>query len=138
MMRIRRPRLGLVAAIAFALVAMAGVGAADRPRYYYPVPAADPPQVIEADVVVYGATPGGVMAAIQARRMGKSAVLVEFGRHVGGMTASGLSKTDGGKHAAGISREFYKVVGERDFPPAAAEAEFLRMLEADGVRLFRE
>src|ERR1700745_2836794 len=54
------------------------------------------------------------------------------------MTASGLSMTDGGQHAAGISREFYKVVGDRDFPPAAAEAQFLKMLEADGVQLFRE
>ncbi len=107
-------------------------------HYYYPVPPAEPPRVIEADVVVYGATPGGVIAAIQARRMGKSAVLLEFGRHVGGMTASGLSKTDGGKHAGGISREFYKVVGDRDFPPAAAEAQFLKMLKADGVELFTE
>jgi hypothetical protein len=102
------------------------------------VPAADPPRVIEADVVVYGATPGGVMAAIQARRMGKSAALVEFGRHVGGMTASGLSKTDGGKYAGGISREFYKVVGDRDFPPAAAETQFLKMLNVDGIELFTE
>jgi FAD dependent oxidoreductase len=108
------------------------------PQYYYPVPAADPPQMIETDVCVYGAIPAGITAAIQARRMGKTAVLVEFGRHVGGMTASGLSKTDGGKHAGGISREFYKVVGDRDFSPAAAEAQFLHMLEADGVRLFRE
>ena len=113
-------------------------GTAERPQYYYPVPAAKPAQTIETDVCVYGATPGGIMAAIQARRMGKSAALVEFGRHVGGMTASGLSKTDGGKHAAGISSEFYKVLGPRDFPPAAAEAQFLKMLEADGVRLFRE
>jgi hypothetical protein len=112
--------------------------AAERPQYYYPVPAAKPAQTIETDVCIYGATPGGIMAAIQARRMGKSAALVEFGRHVGGMTASGLSKTDGGKHAAGISSEFYKVLGPRDFPPAAAEAQFLRMLEADGVRLFHE
>ncbi len=109
-----------------------------RLHYYYPVPTSNPAQTIETDVCVYGATPGGVMAAIAARRMGKSAALVEFGRYVGGMTSSGLSKTDGGKSAAGISREFYKVVGPRDFPPAAAEAQFLKMLEADGVRLFRE
>jgi hypothetical protein len=117
------------------------VGAAEQaagPRYYYPVPLAIPSQTVETDVCVYGATPGGIMAAIAARRMGKSAALVEFGRHVGGMTSSGLSKTDGGQHAAGISREFYKVVGPRDFPPAAAETQFLKMLEADGVRLFRE
>ena len=45
--------------------------------------------------------------------MGKTAVLVEFGRHIGGMTASGLSKTDGGRTAGGIAAEFYGVVGKR-------------------------
>ncbi len=127
-----------LATVTALLVKSLAAGAAERPQYYYPVPAAKPAQTIETDVCVYAATPGGITAAIQARRMGKSAALVEFGRHVGGMTASGLSKTDGGKHAAGISSEFYKVLGPRDFPPAAAEAQFVRMIEADGVRLFRE
>ncbi|HKD37734.1 MAG TPA: FAD-dependent oxidoreductase [Pirellulales bacterium] len=121
-----------------ALQAASGGDAGSGLHYYYPVPPADPPRVVEADVVVYGATPGGLMAAIQARRIGKTAAVVEFGRHVGGMTASGLSKTDGGKYAGGISREFYKAVGNRDFPPAAAEAQFLKMLKADGVQLFTE
>ncbi|HEV2968981.1 MAG TPA: FAD-dependent oxidoreductase [Pirellulales bacterium] len=130
----------VIAVSIFGLLAMSAEAAEmpRKPQYYYTVPAAGPPQTIDADVCVYGATPAGIIAAIQARRMGKAAVLVEFGRHLGGMTASGLSKTDGGKHAAGISREFYKVVGDRDFSPAAAEAQFLHMLEADEVRLFRE
>ena len=46
------------------------------------------------DVVVYGATSGGVTAAIQAARMGKSVVLIEPGRHLGGMTSGGLGATD--------------------------------------------
>jgi hypothetical protein len=108
---------------------------AREPRYYYSLPKADPPRVFEADVCIYGATPAGVTAAIQCRRMGKTAVLVEFGRHVGGMTSSGLSKTDGGRHAAGISREFYKVVGDANFKPAAAEAQFRHMLDTAGVPL---
>ncbi len=107
-------------------------------RYYYPLPAADKPQTISVDVCVYGATPGGVMAAVQARRMGKTAELVEFGRHVGGMTSSGLSKTDGGAHAAGLSKEFYRVVGQRDFKPAAAEKQFRAMLDRAGVGLLTE
>ncbi len=123
-----------------AVMSLTAVAAAAGPglHYYYPVSPANPPQTIEADICIYGATPGGIMAAIQARRMGKSAALVEFGRHVGGMTAGGLSKTDGGKFAGGISREFYKVVGDRDFPPAAAEAQFLKMLAANGVKLYLE
>ena len=134
-----RSTLGLRPVLAQLIVgSIAAAEPPSTPHYYYPVPVANAPQTIETDVCVYGATPGGIMAAIQARRMGKTAALVEFGRHVGGMTSSGLSKTDGGKSAAGISREFYKVVGPRDFPPAAAEVQFLKMLEADGVRLFRE
>ncbi|MFO1094233.1 MAG: FAD-dependent oxidoreductase [Planctomycetaceae bacterium] len=46
------------------------------------------------DVVVYGGTPGGIAAAISAARMGRSVVLVEPQAHVGGMSASGLGKSD--------------------------------------------
>ena len=65
-----------------------------------------------ADVVVYGATSGGIAAAIQAARMGKTVVLVEPGKHLGGLTSGGLGATDIGNKAAigGISREFYRRV----------------------------
>jgi len=61
------------------------------------------------DVVVYGGTSGGVAAAVQARRMGKSVLLIEPGKHVGGMTTGGLGATDTGNQAAigGMAREFY-------------------------------
>ena len=113
-------------------------GSAASLRYYYPLPAANPSQVIDADVCVYGGTPGGVMAAIQAARMGKKAVLVEFGKHSGGLTAGGLSATDGGKSAGGISREFYKVVGKAGFQPAAAETQFRKMLTEAQVTTYLE
>jgi len=107
-------------------------------RYYYPLPAANPSQVIDADVCVYGGTPGGVTAAIQSGRMGKKAVLVEFGKHIGGLTSGGLSATDGGKSAGGISREFYKVVGKAGFQPAAAEAQFRNLLNEAQVTTYLE
>lgn len=47
-----------------------------------------------ADVVVYGGTPGGITAAIQAARMKKSVILLEPTEHVGGMMSNGLTKTD--------------------------------------------
>jgi hypothetical protein len=66
-------------------------------------------EVIQTDLCVYGATAGGVAAAVQAARMGKTAVIAEFGRHVGGVTSGGLGATDIGNKAAigGIAREFY-------------------------------
>ena len=62
------------------------------------------------DVVVYGGTSGGVIAAVQAGRMGKNVVLLEPTHHIGGMTAGGLGATDMGneKAIAGVSREFYQ------------------------------
>ena len=48
----------------------------------------------DADVCVYGGTSGGVVAAVQAARMGRSVVLVEPGGHLGGMTSGGLSAVD--------------------------------------------
>ena len=48
----------------------------------------------EADVVVYGATPGGVCAAIAAAREGASVILVEPTAHVGGVNTGGLSHSD--------------------------------------------
>jgi hypothetical protein len=64
------------------------------------------------DVVIYGGTSGGIAAAIQTARMGKSVVLIEPSQHIGGMTSGGLGATDIGNKAAigGISREFYQRV----------------------------
>ncbi|MFH5803515.1 FAD-dependent oxidoreductase [Alienimonas sp. DA493] len=76
-----------------------------------PGAAADPPP---ADVVIYGATSGGIAAAVQVRRMDKSVLLIEPSSHLGGLTTGGLGATDIGNKAAigGLSREFYTAVGE--------------------------
>ena len=62
-----------------------------------------------ADVVVYGDASGGVVAAVQAARMGKQVILVSQYGHLGGMTASGLGWSDIGNDRilGGLSREFY-------------------------------
>src|SRR5437870_4316980 len=72
-------------------------------------PAAVRGEFIESDVCVFGATPAGIAAAVQASRLGKSVVIAEPGRFLGGMTAAGLGATDIGNKAAvgGIAREFY-------------------------------
>ncbi|HOX57278.1 MAG TPA: FAD-dependent oxidoreductase [Candidatus Paceibacterota bacterium] len=66
-------------------------------------------EVIKADVCIYGGTASGVAAAVQAARMGRTAVIAEFGNHIGGLTSGGLGATDIGNKAAigGIAREFY-------------------------------
>ncbi len=63
----------------------------------------------KADVVVYGDASGGVTAAVQAARMGKSVILVSQYGHLGGMTSSGLGWSDIGNDAilGGLSRDFY-------------------------------
>ncbi len=46
------------------------------------------------DVVVYGATPGGIAAAVSAARSGLRVAVVEPTNRVGGLVTSGLSHTD--------------------------------------------
>lgn len=61
------------------------------------------------DALIYGGTSGGVAAAVQAARMGKSVVLIEPGRHLGGMTSGGLSAVDIGnpRTVGGVAREYF-------------------------------
>jgi choline dehydrogenase-like flavoprotein len=54
--------------------------------------------MLEADICVYGGTSGGVVAAVQAARMGRRVVLLEPGRHLGGMTSVGLSAVESYPH----------------------------------------
>lgn len=60
------------------------------------------------DVVVYGATPGGIAAAVSAARLGRSVALVEYHDRIGGMAASGLGKSDIENRAmiGGLFKEF--------------------------------
>lgn len=75
----------------------------------------------EADVVVYGGTSAGVIAAVQVQRMGHSAILIEPGTHLGGLTSGGLGATDIGNKRAigGLSREFYRRVYQHYTQPSA-------------------
>ncbi len=78
-------------------------------------------QSVEYDVVVYGGTSAGVAAAIQTARMGKTVVLVEPGRHLGGLTTGGLGMTDSGNKnvIGGIAREVYQRIKKHYDQPAA-------------------
>ena len=98
------------------------------------------------DVVVYGGTSGGVAAAVQAARMERSVVLIEPGQHLGGLSSSGLGRTDTGRSETigGLSREFYERVGDRygetvqfTFEPHVAEQVFDEMVDEAGVEVVR-
>ena len=73
------------------------------------------------DVVIYGGTSAAVIAAVQARKMGKSAVIVCPEKHLGGLSSGGLGWTDTGNKAVigGLAREFYHRVWEHYEQPAA-------------------
>lgn len=107
-------------------------------RYYYP-PEKIQPRAIETDVCIYGGTCSGVVAAIQADRMGQRVVLLEFGKHLGGLSSGGLSHTDGGGASVcgGIAREFYQLIGQRNFKPSEAEAAFEKLLESTNVTVHK-
>ncbi|MCO6456770.1 MAG: FAD-dependent oxidoreductase [Pirellulaceae bacterium] len=90
------PSLRHLAAIVCCLLTAASVLADESPR----------------DVVIYGGTSAGVAAAVQVVRQGKTCLVIEPGRHLGGLTSGGLGWTDSGSKAAigGIAREFYQRV----------------------------
>ena len=75
----------------------------------------------QSDIVIYGCTSGAITAAIQAKRMGKSVVMVCPEKHLGGLTAGGLGWTDSGNKAVigGLSREFYHRVWQQYDKPSA-------------------
>lgn len=72
-------------------------------------PSAPETNSYQADVVVYGGTSAGVIAAVEVVQSGKSVILVTPDKHLGGLTAGGLGWTDTGKKEAigGLSRDFY-------------------------------
>src|SRR3954451_2344072 len=67
-------------------------------------------EVIKADVIVYGGTPAGIMAAVAAARHGHTVALVDLNHHVGGVVSGGLTNTDIGdrKTVGGLADEFLK------------------------------
>lgn len=107
-------------------------------------------KIFSSDVCVYGATSGGVVAAVQTARMGKTVTLADPGRHAGGMTSGGLGWVDFGNKEAigGMSLEFIHRVAARypglpasewkqgegwTFEPHVAEAVFNDMLAEEKV-----
>ncbi len=73
------------------------------------------------DLVIYGGTAAAVTAAVQAKMMGKSVIIVSPDRHLGGLSSGGLGFTDTGNKAVigGLAREFYHRVWRHYNQPEA-------------------
>jgi hypothetical protein len=89
----------------------AGVARAAADDHVKPLAvAAVPGETVSADVIVYGATPAGVMTAVSAARRGQAVALVEQTNHVGGVVSSGLVDTDIGDRTTvgGLAADFFR------------------------------
>ncbi len=64
---------------------------------------------VKAEVIIYGGTPAGIMAAIAAAREGHSVALIELNAHVGGVVSGGLVSSDMGDRntIGGLAKEFF-------------------------------
>ncbi len=101
-----------------------------------------------ADVAVLGATAGGVIAAVAAAREGASVVLLEPGRHVGGMLSGGLSRTDVERQEGligGVAGEVFTRIGAHygggptwRFEPHVAEGVLVELLGEAGVTVLHD
>lgn len=95
------------------------------------------------DMVVYGDSSGAVVAAVSAKREGRSVILINPTGFAGGMSASGLGATDflGRRNTfGGIASEFYDAVAAaygtdyvRSFEPHVAKRIFEMMIADSGV-----
>ena len=102
-------------------------------------------RTVNADIVVYGGTPAGVVAAVTAKRADPriTVVLIEPSRHLGGMMSNGLGWTDIGAKSTlgGYTKEVFDRIqlaertldGRYHFQPRVAEAAFKAMAASAGV-----
>ena len=63
----------------------------------------------DANIIIYGGTSAAVIAAVEAKKSGKTVIVVSPAKHLGGLTSSGLGFTDTGNKSVigGLAREFY-------------------------------
>lgn len=73
------------------------------------------------DLVIYGGTSAAITAAVQAKKMGKSVIIVSPDKHLGGLSSGGLGWTDSGNKGAigGLSLDFYQRVKTHYDQPSA-------------------
>lgn len=98
----------------------------------------------ETDVCVYGATAGGVMAAVAAAKDGWKVTVIEPSRWVGGMTGGGLDHVDWGREEAvggstrGILKQELDDAGYRDVLGKLVEQHGIRVVFEHRLRAVRK
>ncbi|QDT89094.1 FAD-dependent oxidoreductase [Gimesia algae] len=112
--------------------------------------------ILQTDIVILGGTPAGIAAAIAAARLGRSVLLIEPQSHLGGMSTSGLGKSDVERRhlIGGLFQEFTQRIHQyyldhyepesKDvslcqngyyFEPSVAETVFHDMLEHPQIKI---
>lgn len=98
----------------------------------------------QVEVCVYGGTSAGVIAAYTAKKAGKTVLLIEPGKHLGGLSSGGLGYTDiGNKYAvSGLALDFYRRIGAHYgkleqwiFEPHVAENTFVDYIRKGNVEV---
>ncbi|MET0300399.1 MAG: FAD-dependent oxidoreductase [Flavitalea sp.] len=98
----------------------------------------------EADICIYGASSAGVIAAYTAAKMNKKVIIIEPGKHLGGLTSGGLGYTDiGNKYAiTGIALDYYRKIGKHYgkmeqwvFEPSVAKNLYEEYLSAANLKV---
>lgn len=99
----------------------------------------------KVDICIYGGSSAGVIAAYTAKQAGKSVLLLEPGKHLGGLTSGGLGFTDiGNKFAVtGLALDYYRRLGKHygrfeswTFEPSIAEKTFHQYIQAAKVEVW--
>lgn len=109
-------------------------------------------QTQQTDVLILGATPGGIGAALAAARRGRKTVMIESSPYIGGLMTSGLGMTDihsldaaGSvfrEYASNVLNHYLEMYGPDSeqvvhcrkglrFEPSVAKSIFARMLGAE-------
>ena len=95
-------------------------------------------EVKEVDVCVYGATPSGLMAAAAAKRAGRTVVVVEPSRWVGGILGAGIKPLEDCPNPAatgGMTKPLLTTLGNS---PEIIRASFEQLLKDRGIEVVRE
>ena len=87
-----------------------------------------------ADVIIYGSSPAAITAGIEAKKLGKSVIIVSPEKRIGGLTTGGLGQTDIGNKSAfgGLALKFYADVARYYQDPAHWKYEKRSQYKPDG------